>query len=138
MSALNAGADDFLTKPFHNEELVARISSLVRRSRGYSKSVIAIGALTLDLAAKTVEAAGHIVALTNKEYQILELLSLRRGVTLSQETFINHLYLDGEGPESNNISLFVHKLRKKLAGVTGGDGLIETVRDRGYLLRRAA
>ena len=137
VAALKAGADDYLVKPFHQAELVGRIRALVRRSRGHANSAIAIGAVTLDLFARTVEANGNRVHLTDMEYQILELLSLRRGVTIPRETFINHLYGDGEGPESKTIELFVCKLRKKLAAATGGQNFIETVRERGYLLPTA-
>lgn len=137
VAALKAGADDYMTKPFHYRELVGRIRALVRRSRGYANPAIAIGAATLDLSARTVEAHGRRVRLTDMEYQILELLSLRRGVTIARETFIDHLYGDSEGPESKTIELFVCKLRKKLAAATGGEHFIETVRERGYLLRAA-
>jgi two-component system cell cycle response regulator CtrA len=134
VAALKAGADDYMIKPFHQAELVGRVRALVRRSRGYANSAIAIGAVTLNLSARTVEVNGNRVHLTDMEYQILELLSLRRGSTIARETFINHLYGDGEGPESKTIELFVCKLRKKLAAATGGQNFIETVRERGYLL----
>lgn len=138
VKALKDGADDYLTKPFDRTELVARIRGLVRRFHGYSHGAVRIGAVTVDLAARTVQTEGGALHLSDKEYQILELLFLRRGATVDRETFINHLYADGEGPDSNTIGLFVYKLRKKLAAANGGDALIETVRDRGYLLRRSA
>ena len=136
--ALNHGADDYMTKPFANEELVGRLRALVRRSKGYSDSRISFGQMTLDIVAKTVEAQGRRVPLSGKEYQILELLSLRRGSTVSKETLINHIYSDGEGPDSPTIGLFVFRLRKKLAAASGGEHYIETVRDQGYLMPRAA
>jgi two-component system, cell cycle response regulator CtrA len=138
VKALNAGADDYMTKPFSSEELVGRLRALVRRSKGYSDSRISFGPMTLDLVAKTVEAGGNRVRLSGKEYQILELLSLRRGVAVSKETLINHIYSDGEGPDSPTIGLFMYRLRKKLAAASGGQHYIQTVRDQGYLMPRAA
>ena len=130
VAALNSGADDVIVRPFAGEELVARVRSLVRRSRGLARSTIQIGGVTVDLAARQVEVGGQKVDLTTKEYQVMELLSLRRGVTQSRETIIHHLYLDGEGPESNTIGLFVFKLRKKL----GDDLPLATVWGIGYRL----
>jgi two-component system cell cycle response regulator CtrA len=94
--------------------------------------------MTLDLTAKTLEVHGRRIVLSAKEYQILELLSLRRGVTVSKETLISHLYGDDEGPESRTMEVFVHRLRRKLAAACGGERFIETVRDHGYLMRHAA
>ncbi|HUE64129.1 MAG TPA: response regulator transcription factor [Rhizomicrobium sp.] len=138
VKALNNGADDYMTKPFCNEELVGRLRALVRRSKGYSDSRITFGQMTLDIVAKTVETGGRRVPLSGKEYQILELLSLRRGSAVSKETMINHIYSDGEGPDSPTIGLFVFRLRKKLAAASGGEHFIQTVRDQGYLMPRAA
>ena len=138
IKALNNGADDYLTKPFCDEELVGRLRALVRRSKGYSDSRITFGEMTLDIVAKTVETGGRRVRLSGKEYQILELLSLRRGSAVSKETLINHIYSDGEGPDSPTIGLFVFRLRRKLAAASGGEHYIETVRDQGYLMPRAA
>ncbi len=129
------GADDYMTKPFHREELVARIHAIVRRSQGHAQSVIRTGKVTVNLDAKTVEASGTSVHLTGKEYQMLELLSLRKGTTLTKEMFLNHLYGGMDEPELKIIDVFICKLRKKLSTATGGDSYIETVWGRGYVLR---
>ncbi|MBS8227398.1 response regulator transcription factor CtrA [Vannielia litorea] len=129
------GADDYLTKPFHREELVARIHAIIRRSKGHAQSVIKTGKVVVNLDAKTVEVEGRPVHLTGKEYQMLELLSLRKSTTLTKEMFLNHLYGGMDEPELKIIDVFICKLRKKLATATGGDNYIETVWGRGYVLR---
>ncbi len=129
------GADDYMTKPFHREELVARIHAIIRRSKGHAQSVIRTGKISVNLDAKTVEVDNKIVHLTGKEYQMLELLSLRKGTTLTKEMFLNHLYGGMDEPELKIIDVFICKLRKKLSEVTGGDNYIETVWGRGYVLR---
>ncbi len=135
VKGLGFGADDYMTKPFHKDELVARIQAVVRRSKGHSQSVITTGKLTVNLDAKTVEVDGSRVHLTGKEYQMLELLSLRKGTTLTKEMFLNHLYGGMDEPELKIIDVFICKLRKKLASATDGDNYIETVWGRGYVLR---
>ena len=129
------GADDYLTKPFHREELVARIHAIIRRSKGHAQSVIRTGRICVNLDAKTVEVGGSPVHLTGKEYQMFELLSLRKGTTLTKEMFLNHLYGGMDEPELKIIDVFICKLRKKLSTATGGDSHIETVWGRGYVLR---
>ncbi|WP_368188031.1 response regulator transcription factor CtrA [Aestuariibius sp. HNIBRBA575] len=129
------GADDYLTKPFHREELVARIHAIIRRSKGHSQSIIKTGRISVNLDAKTVEVAGQSVHLTGKEYQMLELLSLRKGTTLTKEMFLNHLYGGMDEPELKIIDVFICKLRKKLSQATDGENYIETVWGRGYVLR---
>ncbi|WP_170424988.1 response regulator transcription factor CtrA [Ruegeria arenilitoris] len=129
------GADDYMTKPFHREELVARIHAIIRRSKGHSQSVIHTGRVAVNLDAKTVEVEGKAVHLTGKEYQMLELLSLRKGTTLTKEMFLNHLYGGMDEPELKIIDVFICKLRKKLSNATGGENYIETVWGRGYVLR---
>ena len=129
------GADDYVTKPFHCEELVARIHAIIRRSKGHSQSAIVTGRISVNLDAKTVEADGKPVHLTGKEYQVLELLSLRKGTTLTKEMFLNHLYGGMDEPELKIIDVFICKLRKKLRAATDGDNYIQTIWGRGYVLR---
>lgn len=129
------GADDYLTKPFHREELVARIHAIIRRSKGHAQSIIKTGQIAVNLDAKTVDVDGSTVHLTGKEYQMLELLSLRKGTTLTKEMFLNHLYGGMDEPELKIIDVFICKLRKKLNEATDGDNYIETVWGRGYVLR---
>ncbi|PIV76541.1 MAG: DNA-binding response regulator [Rhodobacteraceae bacterium CG17_big_fil_post_rev_8_21_14_2_50_65_11] len=129
------GADDYLTKPFHRDELIARIHAIVRRSKGHAQSVIRTGRINVNLDAKTVDVDGRAVHLTGKEYQMLELLSLRKGTTLTKEMFLNHLYGGMDEPELKIIDVFICKLRKKLSEATGGDNHIETIWGRGYVLR---
>jgi two-component system cell cycle response regulator CtrA len=135
IKGFGCGADDYLTKPFNREELVARIHAIVRRSKGHAQSVIRTGKISVNLDAKTVDVDGHPVHLTGKEYQMLELLSLRKGSTLTKEMFLNHLYGGMDEPEVKIIDVFICKLRKKLTTATGGANYIETVWGRGYVLR---
>jgi two-component system cell cycle response regulator CtrA len=135
VKALNMGADDYMTKPFHKDELVARIHAVVRRSKGHAHSVIAAGDLVLDLDTRTVSIAGVRVHLTGKEYGMLELLMLRRGTTLAKEMFLNHLYGGMDEPELKIIDVFICKLRRKLANASEGTDFIETVWGRGYVIR---
>ncbi len=135
IKGLGFGADDYVTKPFDRRELVARIQAIVRRSKGHSDSVIRTGKLTVNLDTRSVEVNGQPIHLTGKEYGILELLSLRKGTTLTKEMFLNHLYNGMDEPELKIIDVFICKLRKKLSSATQGDNYIETVWGRGYVLR---
>jgi len=135
IKGLGYGADDYVTKPFDRRELVARIQAIVRRSMGHSESVISTGKLRVNLDSRSVEVESQPLHLTGKEYGILELLSLRKGTTLTKEMFLNHLYNGMDEPELKIIDVFICKLRKKLSNATGGDNYIETVWGRGYVLR---
>ncbi len=135
IKGLGFGADDYLTKPFDKRELVARIHAIVRRAKGHSQSIIKTGKLMVNLEARTVEAGARPLHLTGKEYAILELLSLRKGTTLTKEMFLNHLYGGIDEPELKIIDVFVCKLRKKLSTACDGENYIETVWGRGYVLR---
>ncbi len=133
--SLGYGADDYVTKPFHREELVARIHAVVRRSKGHSHSVIQTGKMAVNFDEKCVEIDGARIHVTGKEYAILELLSLRKGSTLTKDMFLNHLYGGIDEPELKIIDVFICKLRKKLKHACGGESYIETVWGRGYVLR---
>jgi len=135
VKGLAGGADDYLTKPFNKSELIARIHAIVRRSQGHSHSMIETGKLSVNLDARSVEASGQSIHLTGKEYAILELLSLRKGTTLTKEMFLNHLYGGMDEPELKIIDVFICKLRKKLSTATKGENYIETVWGRGYVMR---
>jgi len=135
VKGLGTGADDYLTKPFEKAELMARIQAIVRRSKGHAQSIIRTGKLAVNLDAQTVEVDDQPVHLTGKEYGILELLSLRKGTTLTKEMFLNHLYGGMDEPELKIIDVFICKLRRKLSNANAGENYIETIWGRGYVLR---
>ena len=135
IKGLGYGADDYMTKPFHKDELVARIHAIVRRSKGHAQSVINTDDLCVNLDTKMAEINGARVHLTGKEYQMLELLALRKGTTLTKEMFLSHLYGGMDEPEMKIIDVFICKLRKKLASASGGKDYIETIWGRGYVMR---
>jgi two-component system cell cycle response regulator CtrA len=130
------GADDYLTKPFHKKELIARLNAVVRRTRGHADTVIRVGKLAVHLQTHTAEVNGEPLSLTSKEYAILELMAIRRGSTLTKEMFLNHLYGGLDEPELKIIDVFICKLRKKISNALGtDDNYIETIWGRGYVLR---
>jgi two-component system, cell cycle response regulator CtrA len=134
VKGLGLGADDFITKPFDKAELMARMQAIVRRSKGFSQPSLRVGPLLLNLDSHEVMVDSTPVHLTGKEYAILELLVLRKGMVLTKEAFLNHLYGGMDEPEMKIIDVFICKLRKKLA-LAGADNLIGTVWGRGYMIR---
>lgn len=137
VQGFGVGADDFIVKPFDSQELIARIQAIVRRAKGFAQPSISVGSLTLDLGAREAAVAGKPVHLTGKEYAILELLTLRKGMVMTKEAFLNHLYNGMDEPEMKIVDVFICKLRKKLVQA-GCEDLIGTVWGRGYVLRDPA
>jgi two-component system cell cycle response regulator CtrA len=137
VKAFGMGADDFITKPYDHGELFARMQAIVRRSKGYSQPMLRCGPLNLNLDSREVQVSGVPVHLTGKEYAILELLVLRKGMVLTKEVFLNHLYGGMDEPEMKIIDVFICKLRKKLAEA-GAPNVIGTVWGRGYMVRDAS
>lgn len=135
VKSLTIGADDYITKPFSKSELLARIYATIRRSSGHASSVIKIGPMTVNIKQRKVYIYDTEMILTNKEYAILELLAMKSGSVLAKEIFLNHIYGGMDEPELKIIDVFVCKIRKKIAELTGGLNLIETVWGRGYIMR---
>ena len=135
VKGLGCGADDYVTKPFHKDELLARVQAVVRRSQGPTETVVQCGDLAVNVDAKRAEVAGQPVPLTGKEFQMLELLALRKGMPISKDMFLGHLYGGMDEPELKIIDVFMCKLRKKLANASQGKNYIETMWGRGYVLR---
>jgi len=133
--ALSSGADGYLIKPFDRQELLANLTAIIRRTHGHADSRIVTGPIIVDINKHEVLVGRKRLNLTAKEYHILELLSLRKGSTLTKAHFINHLYGGIDEPESKIIDVFICKLRRKLADLTGGKNYIHTVWGQGYVLR---
>jgi two-component system cell cycle response regulator CtrA len=131
---LDQGADDFVTTPCDPDELVARIRAVVRRSQGHSRSVLRCGCVELSLDRHEVRVRGERLAISRREFSVLELLFLKQGVILNKTAFLNHLYCGEEEPEPKTIDVIICRLRKKLAAV-GVPMLIDTVWGCGYILR---
>lgn len=129
--AFKYGADDFMEKPFYWVELAARIHAVVRRARGHAESVIDCGIVKVDLGRRQVLANGRPVHLTAKHYSMVELLALRKGLTISKEMFLNHMYQGRDEPDLKIIDVFICKIRAAFKA-TCGDQVIETVWGRGY------
>jgi two-component system, cell cycle response regulator CtrA len=135
VKGLGLGADDYLTKPFQSDELIARIRAILRRSGDRVESVIRCGDLTLKLDQKRAEMGRRDVGLTTKEYRMLELLAMRQGTPITKDMFLSHLYGGMDEPGQKIVDVFVCKLRKKLMQASGGRDYIETICGRGYVLR---
>ncbi len=128
---LGFGADDYMTKPFHKDEMVARIYAITRRTKGHAQSIIVVGDLSVNISTKRVEVAGEKIDLTDREYRMLELMMMRKGVTISKAMFIDHIYGGFDEPAEKIIDVFICKIRKKLGRERS---FIETVWSRGYVI----
>ena len=133
VAGFDAGADDYLAKPFYTEELLARLRALLRRAAGFATSEIEIGPLRIDTRASRVTLDGNPVKLTSLEYRLLAYLAHHRGKVVSRTELVEHLYDQDFDRDSNTIEVFVGRLRKKLS-----TGLIQTVRGLGYTLEDPA
>lgn len=131
VEGLEAGADDYLTKPFQMEELLARVRALIRRSGRWTQSELSSGPFLLDTTQQIVTSAGEKVSLTAYEYRLLEYLILHAGEVLSKTTLTEHIYAEDDERDSNVIEVFIRRLRKKL-DPAGDLQPIETLRGRGY------
>ncbi|MDY0014539.1 MAG: response regulator transcription factor [Rhodocyclaceae bacterium] len=129
VAGIDAGADDYLAKPFHMEELLARLRALIRRAGGHASAELTCGPLTLDTRSSRATVAGQALTLTSHEYRVLAYLMHHRDQVVSRGDLIEHIYAQDFDRDSNTVEVFIARLRKKLP-----PGLIETVRGLGYRL----
>jgi len=134
VNCFNLGADDYIVRPCDRNELIARIQAIVRRSKGYADSVIQIGQMVINLDTKVITIAGTPLKLTKKEYDLVELLALRQGMTVSKEQLLNHLYGAMDEPDMKILDVFLWRIRDKIAKIAGKKKYIQTVWGRGYIL----
>ncbi len=132
---LDAGADDYLVKPFHFPELLARVNALVRRSAGFSSPELVCGYVSLNTSTGEVRSEEKIVDLTSYEYKVLEYLMLHQGEVVSKSTLTEHIYHQDYDRDSNVIEVFVGRLRRKIQSEKHKQKVIETLRGRGYRMR---
>lgn len=137
ISCFNAGADDYIVRPYDRNELFARIQAVIRRSRGYADSVIRVGQMEVNLDTKIVTIDGKVLHLTGKEYALIELLCLRQGMTVSKEQFLNHVYGGMDEPEMKIIDVFLCRIRNKIKRLSHGKQYVQTVWGRGYILKES-
>lgn len=134
--AFKLGADECLPKPFDARELIARIHAVVRRSRGFSQSIISVGDVSVNITAKTVEVCGKRINVTHSEYRCLEVMILNAGKMVSIKKFLSHLYHNQsrDEPCQKIVGVFICKLRKKIASAAFGKNYITTIWGRGFML----
>lgn len=133
--ALRDGADDYVTRPLELEELSARMTAVVRRSKGLASDIVEVGPLALNLASRSVEIDGRPLPLTPKEYAVLEVLGLRRGRVIGREALLDQIYGSAEDRHEKIIDVYVCRLRQKLQRVRGGRDMLQTEWGRGFVLR---